>query len=108
MLRNLSVSPRTRRTSLNVLAALGLALTGAACADSSTGNAVDGKITVLLKDAPGDVKAAVVTISQVYLQGSADGDDAGSRVIGPTQRNVAQPQNTVRLAQHCADPTVKR
>jgi hypothetical protein len=81
VLRTLSVSRRTRRASLNVLAALGLALTGAACADSSTGNAVNGKITVLLKDAPGDVKAAVVTISQVYLQGSAEGDDAGSRVI---------------------------
>ena len=80
MFRFLSDS-RRRRTTLNVLAAVGLALTGAACADSSTGNAADGKITVLLKDAPGDVKSAVVTISQVYLQGSAEGDDAGSRVI---------------------------
>jgi hypothetical protein len=67
--------------SLNLVAAVGLALTGAACADSSTGNAANGKITVLLKDAPGDVKSAVVTISQIYLQGSAEGDDPGSRVI---------------------------
>jgi hypothetical protein len=72
---------RRRRTSLNLLAAVGLALTGAACADSSTGNAADAKITVLLKDAPGDVKAAVVTISQVYMQGSSTGDEPGSRVI---------------------------
>ncbi len=80
MFRFLS-EPRRRRTSLNLLAAVGLALTGAACADSSTGNAADAKITVLLKDAPGDVKAAVVTISQVYMQGSSTGDEPGSRVI---------------------------
>jgi hypothetical protein len=72
-----SVSRHARRTSLNVIAAVGLALTGAACSESSTGNAVNGKITVLLKDAPGDIKAAVVTISQIYLQS----DDAGGRVI---------------------------
>ena len=80
MFRFLSES-RRRRTTLNLLAAAGLALTGAACADSSTGNAADGRITVLLKDAPGDVKAAVVTISQVYMQGSSQGDEPGSRVI---------------------------
>jgi len=79
--RFISESRRTRRTTLNLLAAVGLALTGAACADSSTGNAADGKITVLLKDAPGDVKAAVVTISQVYMQGSSEGDDPSTRVI---------------------------
>ena len=77
MFRLLSVFHRTRRTSLNVIAAVGLALVGAACSESSTGNAVNGKITVLLTDAPGDVKAAVVTISQIYLQS----DDAGGRVI---------------------------
>ena len=81
MFRFLSESRRTRRMSLNLLAAAGLALIGAACADSSTGNAADGKITVLLKDAPGDVKAAVVTISQIYMQGSSQGDDPGTRVI---------------------------
>ena len=80
MFRPLSVSRRTRRASLNLFAALGLALTGAACSDS-TGNAANGKITVLLTDAPGDVKSAVVTISQIYLQGNPDGDDASSRVI---------------------------
>ena len=81
MLRSLSVSRRTRRTSFNLAAAFGLALMGAACSDSSTGNATNGKITVLLTDAPGDVKTAVVTISQIYLQGSNEGDDASSRVI---------------------------
>jgi len=78
--RILSVSRRTRRTSLNLFAALGLALTGAACSDS-TGNATSGKITVLLTDAPGDIKTAMVTISQIYLQGSSEGDDASGRVI---------------------------
>ena len=80
MFRSLSVSRRTRRASLNLFAAFGLALIGAACSDA-TGNAVDGKITVLLTDAPGDVKSAVVTISQIYLQGSSEGDDASSRVV---------------------------
>ena len=80
MFRTLSATRRTRRMSLNLLAAFGLALTGAACSES-TGNAANGKITVLLKDAPGDVKSAVVTISQIYLQGSTEGDDASSRVV---------------------------
>jgi len=75
-----SVSRRTRRTSLNLVAAFGLALIGAACSDS-TGNATSGKITVLLTDAPGDIKTAVVTISQIYLQGSSESDDASGRVI---------------------------
>jgi hypothetical protein len=78
--RILSVSRRTWRTSLNLFAAVGLALTGAACSDS-TGNATSGKITVLLTDAPGDIKTAVVTISQIYLQGGAEGDEASGRVI---------------------------
>lgn len=80
MLRLSSVSRRTRRTSLSLLAALGLAGTALACADSSTGNVTSGKISVLLTDAPGDIKTAVVTISQIYLQGG-EGDDASGRVI---------------------------
>src|SRR5687767_2941740 len=39
-----------------------------ACADST--GVRPGKISILLTDAPGDVKAAVVTISEIYLQGS--------------------------------------
>ena len=81
MLRSLSASHRTRRTCLNLLAAVGLAFIGSACSDSATGNATNGKITVLLTDAPGDVKTAMVTISQIYLQGSNEGDEAGSRVV---------------------------
>jgi hypothetical protein len=39
-------------------------------------------MTILLTDAPGDVKKAVVTISQIYLQ-AAEGEDAppGGRVV---------------------------
>ncbi len=37
------------------------------CSDS-TGTAGTGKISLLLTDAPGDVQAAVVTISRIYLQ----------------------------------------
>jgi hypothetical protein len=100
VLRSFRVSRRTRRTSLNLLAAAGLALSAAACADSSTGNAANGKITVLLKDAPGDVKSAVVTISQIYLQGSSEGDDAGSRVI---LRNTPVTTDLLTLASSTAE-----
>lgn len=53
-----------------VLAGVALAATLAmgACSDSSSPNGTT-QLSVRLKDAPGDVKAAVVTISQVYLQG---------------------------------------
>ena len=61
---------------LVVLAAAGLA----ACSDSSTGGDT-GRISIKLTDAPGDVRAAVVTIDRVYLQGSDDEDDEGGRVI---------------------------
>lgn len=49
-----------------------LALIAAGCADQPTGLPENGgtpRLTVLLKDAPGDVVEAVVTISEVYLQG---------------------------------------
>lgn len=41
-----------------------------------------GRLTILLTDKPGDVKKAVVTISQIYLQG-AEGEDAppGGRIV---------------------------
>ena len=80
MLRLSSVSRRARRMSFALIAALGLAGVAVACSDS-TGNATSGKITVLLTDAPGDVKTAMVTISQIYMQGDPVADDAGSRVI---------------------------
>ena len=80
MLRLSSVSRRARRMSLSLFAALGLTAIAVACSDSSTGNVTSGKISVLLTDAPGDIKTAVVTISQIYLQGG-EGDDASGRVI---------------------------
>lgn len=58
---------RTRRTALLPAAAL-LAL--AACGESSTSAATSGRLTLLLTDAPGDFEKAVVTISEIYLQGS--------------------------------------
>lgn len=100
MHRSLSVSRRARRTSRTLAAAFGLALMGAACSDSATGNAANGKITVLLTDAPGDVKTAVVTISQIYLQGSADGDDPGSRVV---LRDTPVTTDLLTLANSTAD-----
>src|SRR5688500_830324 len=78
VLRLSSVSRRARRMSFGLLAAVGVAGTAVGCA-AATENATSGKITVLLTDAPGDVKTAMVTISQVYLQG--DGEDASGRVI---------------------------
>ncbi len=39
-----------------------------------------GTVSVQLTDAPGDFQAAVVTISDIYLQGSATNDSASSRV----------------------------
>jgi hypothetical protein len=51
-----------------VTIALGAIAPLTSCSDStSAGNA---KLSVLLTDAPGDVKAAVVTIDEIYLQGS--------------------------------------
>lgn len=61
-------------------AALGVALLAplAGCGDSGTGTTAPapggtpgtGKLTLLLKDAPADIDMAVVTISQIYLQGA--------------------------------------
>jgi hypothetical protein len=53
---------RTLACCLIAISALG------ACSDST--GVGPGKISILLTDAPGDVKAAVVTISEIYLQGS--------------------------------------
>lgn len=45
------------------------AVTSAGCGDS-TGPRAPAFLTIRLHDAPGDVQAAVVTIDQIYLQGS--------------------------------------
>jgi len=54
----------------------------AACDDDIEGSE-STRLTLLLTDAPGDFEAAVVTISQIYLQRSddEDDDDDGGRVI---------------------------
>jgi hypothetical protein len=63
---------RTRTTVLTrITAALALAST-LACGDGTS--ARTGRITLLLTDAPGDFRKAVVTIDRIYLQGSADED----------------------------------
>jgi hypothetical protein len=71
--------PHTRRWILTP-AAVGLCgaalLALGACGDSApTGSAGPSTLSLLLTDAPGDFRKAVVTISQVYLQG------AGGRVV---------------------------
>ena len=54
-----------------------LALTAIGCSDSndngSEPNGETTKVSLLLTDAPGDVETAVVTISEIYLQGGPDG-----------------------------------
>jgi len=49
---------------------LALVLLSAACADPPLAPRGSGTLTIQLTDAPGDIQAAVVTIAQVYLQGS--------------------------------------
>jgi len=56
------------RTLSRVALAAALALPLTACGESSGPNG-DGRISLLLTDAPGDVLAAVVTIDEIYLQG---------------------------------------
>ena len=59
---------RIRSIAAAVAIAFGVFVPLTGCSDStSAGNA---KLSILLTDAPGDVKAAVVTISEIYLQGS--------------------------------------
>ena len=56
-----------------------LALTAvAACSDGAgSGN---GRVSILLTDAPGDVRKAVVTIDRIYLQ-AGDGDGEDGRIV---------------------------
>jgi hypothetical protein len=60
---------RTRTAAALLAAALGLLAPLSACSDST--NASTGSVSLLLTDAPGDFTHAVVTISQIYLQGSS-------------------------------------
>jgi hypothetical protein len=49
----------------------------AACGDAT--GSTRGTVSILLKDAPGDVKKAVVTIDQIYLQPGTD--EGASRIV---------------------------
>lgn len=61
------------------LAVLATVLAGlSACQD--TGGNDPTRLTVLLTDAPGDVMEAVVTISEIYLQGGDDDNSSAGRV----------------------------
>lgn len=78
------------RTSLLAAALIGLG----ACGDS-TGNDT-GKVSIYLKDAPGEVKAAWVTISEIYLQPGTE--DGSNRVVlrdTPITTNLMALQNDV-------------
>src|SRR5688500_14171731 len=67
------ISPRhIRRTAL-----LGLVLLGTACGETTANQS--GRLTVLLTDAPGDFRKAVVTIDRIYLQPSEGAD--GQRIV---------------------------
>lgn len=57
-----------------------LALSAAAC-DESTNSGQPGRLSILLTDAPGDFKTAVVTIDRIYLQQGEGEGDAGGRVV---------------------------
>ncbi|MCI0433609.1 MAG: DUF4382 domain-containing protein [Gemmatimonadetes bacterium] len=59
---------------------------GAAGCDSDNVNGNDeSRLTILLTDAPGDVLEAVVTISEIYLQGGPADAEAGGRVMLRTE-----------------------
>ena len=58
------------------------ALTAGACEDLGTGAELgdgEARMSILLTDAPGDLEAAVVTITDIYLQGG-NGNGGGGRV----------------------------
>lgn len=63
------------------LAAITLAVAAAGCSGPTAADKETTRLSVYLKDAPGEVKHAVVTIDRVYLQGSAD---AIEEVVGDT------------------------
>ena len=72
---------KLRLTSLAAAAALALSMLGGLSACAADGSSAPGtsKVSILLTDAPGDVKKAVVTISRIYLQGSDD--EQSGRVV---------------------------
>jgi hypothetical protein len=75
----LTLSPRT----LAVLGAAAALFAVVACDDDGdTPLAPErGALTLLLTDAPGDIRKAVVTIEQIYLQPDSNYDAAADRVV---------------------------
>jgi len=71
---------RLVRRAVSTLALAALAA-GAGCSDQ--GPSTSGSLSIRLKDAPGDVQHAVVTISQIYLQGTG-----GRTVLTTTPHTV--------------------
>lgn len=81
------------RTKLLFLATSALLL--GAC-DSGTLGSDSGRLSILLTDAPGDFKTAVVTIDQVYLQAGEGENEGPGRVVlmdEPTTVNLLDLQN---------------
>jgi hypothetical protein len=68
------------RKSIRLAFALALGVGLAACETGSLQPLGDGRISILLTDAPGDVVSAVVTMSEIYLQGD-DEEGNGGRVV---------------------------
>ena len=67
-----------RGLAVSVLAA---ALPLAACDDDIAGSQDgEGRVSVLLTDAAGDIKTAIVTVNSVYLHSSGSGDQEAGRV----------------------------
>ena len=60
---------------------LAVAATLAGCDQGPSGPNQAGTLSVLLTDAPGDFKKAVVTIDQVYLQAGEGEEDGAGRVV---------------------------
>ena len=73
---------RTRLLTATLAFALVVGISG--CSDDGTSPDGTASVTVLLTDAPGDVSKAWVDLSEIYLQGAADGGGPVTLVTGPT------------------------
>ena len=91
---------RLRAFLVPALAATALA-TAAACAGDSPPTAAggdgDGRVSILLTDAPGDVVAAVVTIEQIYLTRGSDADEETPPTEGSARHVLFDRRMTVDL-----------
>ena len=74
-----------RRTAIATALAL-LVLAGSSCTEAPTAPR-NGALRLLLKDAPGDVSKALVTIERIYLQPDS-GSDAGRVILRDTPVTV--------------------